>query len=154
MDVIYSRRQYHQWYTLIKFNIIFTSKLSTNYNNIQQASVSQTKFQSIIKYQQNIYSSLCIPPLPHELSIMRSLLFLLRPPPLLPHLQNLCQKMTLELYFTPLLFNWKPWFSWDSNNLRNQICLDMKWPLSKWKHSACQSITRISKKVLPSFHKK
>ena len=38
VDLLSERRQYHQWYTIIKCAAVFTSQLSTNNNNIQQAS--------------------------------------------------------------------------------------------------------------------
>ena len=49
VDILSARIQYHQWYTLIKFATLFTSWLSTNHNNIQQASDINQKLLSLYK---------------------------------------------------------------------------------------------------------
>ena len=45
---------------IIKCSTLFTIILSTDHNNIHQASYLQQKFQRIIKSQPNIYFSLCL----------------------------------------------------------------------------------------------
>ena len=59
VHLIYSRVQYHKHNTLIKCDTLFTSQLSTNYNNIQQESNIQTKpEQSTIPTK--LYSSIVL----------------------------------------------------------------------------------------------
>ena len=43
ISLLYTSIHYHQWTTLIQYETIFTSQLSTNCNNFNQNSVIQTK---------------------------------------------------------------------------------------------------------------
>ena len=62
MDLIYTRRQYHQCYTLIKCETIFTSQLSTIYNHTIQGSVLLS-ISDKSKIPTKLYSSKCLHPL-------------------------------------------------------------------------------------------
>ena len=99
-DTISSVRHSH------KFFYSFTSKLSTNHNNIQQVSDIKTKFQIIIQAQQTIYSSLFLLPLSHNPAPLEKLPFPLKPPKLLIRLWLIWLKLTLPIYSN----NYLPFF--------------------------------------------
>ena len=97
----------NQLNTIIKCSNTFTSQLYTSHNKIQQASDIQPNFKSIIKAQQTMYYSLCLPPLTQNPDPLRILLSLLKPPALPPRLHHLCQKITLTMYSTTFIFSCK-----------------------------------------------
>ena len=159
------RRQDHQWKNLMKCSTIFTSWLYTNHIYIQQASDIQTKFQSILQSPQNIYSSLCLPPLIHDKYPPRSLLSLLNPPPVLIHLRLFWLNMELKphpkkclpvlmINFTSKMKNFSVLIKKLTSN-KKKLTGNMKnWFISQRCHFNSKRTPRRSNKTMPSFYQK
>ena len=151
VDILSGRRKYHQWKNLIKCYNLFTSQLYTNHNNIQQASDIKTTFQSIIKSQKYIYSLLCIPPLTYAEAQLRSLLYILNPPPFMPHLRILWTNLNLKPQSNTCL----PVLMQHLTNKMQILTINMdNWFISQRCHFSSQRTPRLSKKNITSFDQK
>ena len=54
---------------------------------------------SNIKSQKNLHYSFCLPPQTHDPTLVRTLLYLLKPPQFRPHHHRLCQNITFTTHF-------------------------------------------------------
>ena len=155
VDLLYEIIQYHQWYTLINYTNIFTIPLSTNHNNIHQASVIILIADQSTN-PKKLYSSLYLPPITYDMNLLRTLLSLLNPPPLLP----IHQRLWLRLTFTPNYMKCLPILMQNViNEMKNLInktqnlTNNMKnWLISHKCHFAYQRIPRYSNNNIPSFN--
>ena len=106
-------------------------------------------FQSDLQVPQN-NSSLCIPPLRQYSAQLRTLIYILKPPPFLPCLQLFWLDMSMTIQSKTCLISTNNTLTKYTKKLTTMmrfLTINIKYRLiSNWRHFSYQSIPRFSKK--------